>query len=101
MFIVVAVAVGALVDIASQRSLEARRARLEAEALARSTTSLAVDPDPIQRLVEQIRSTFDLAGARLDGRPPNGADDSAVARQPTASAPSDPTVTLTACRPGR
>ncbi len=68
MFIVVAVAVGALVDLATQRSLEARRARLEAEALARSTTSLAIDPDPIQRLVEQIRSTFDLTGARLDGR---------------------------------
>ena len=80
-FIVVAVAVGALVDLASQRSLDARRARLEAEALARSTTSLAIDPDPIQRLVEQIRSTFDLAGARLDGRPQNGADDSAVDRQ--------------------
>ena len=66
-FIVVAVAVGALVDLATQRSLEARRARLEAEALVRSTTSLAIDPEPIQRLVEQIRSTFDLAGARLEG----------------------------------
>ena len=43
-FIVVAVAVGALVDLATQRSLEARRARLEAEALVRSTTSLAARP---------------------------------------------------------
>ncbi len=65
-FIVVAVAVGALVDLATQRSLDARRARLEAEALVRSTTSLAIDPEPIQRLVEQIRSTFDLTGARLE-----------------------------------
>ncbi len=65
-FIVVAVAVGALVDLASRRSLEARRARLEAEALVRSTTSLAVDPEPVQRLVEQIQSTFGLVGVRLD-----------------------------------
>ena len=47
MFIGVAVTVGALVDLASRRSLEARRARLEAEALARSTTSLAADPEPM------------------------------------------------------
>ena len=66
-FVAVAVVVGALVDLASRRSLEARRARLEAEALVRSTTSLAVDPEPVQRLLEQIQSTFDLAGVRLDG----------------------------------
>ena len=93
MFIVVAVVVGALVDLATQRSLEARRARLEAEALVRSTTSLAIDPEPIQRLVEQIRSTFDLAGARLE------AAQSAVATTPSSSPPTvtppaEPTVTL-------
>ncbi|MET0663904.1 MAG: DUF4118 domain-containing protein [Ilumatobacteraceae bacterium] len=92
-FVVVAVAVGALVDIASRRSLDARRSRLEAEALARSTTSLAIDPDPIQRLVEQIRSTFDLAGARLDGRSPNGADGAAVLAS-DGECTSDPAVTL-------
>lgn len=68
-FIVVAVAVGALVDVASRRSLEARRSRVEAEALVRSTTSLAVDPEPVLRLIEQIRSTFDVAGVRLEGVP--------------------------------
>ncbi len=91
-FIVVAVAVGALVDLAAQRSLEARRARLEAEALVRSTTSLAVDPEPIQRLVEQIRSTFDLAGARLEARGRQGSDAAVVAADGDTTG--DPTVTL-------
>jgi two-component system, OmpR family, sensor histidine kinase KdpD len=87
-FIAVAVAVGALVDIASRRSLEARRARLEAEALVRSTTSLAFDPEPVQRLVEQIRSTFDLAGVRLSaagGTLPAIATDGDVDSQPTVT----------------
>jgi two-component system sensor histidine kinase KdpD len=89
-FIAVAVAVGALVDVASRRSLEARRARLEAEALVRSTTSLAVDPEPVQRLVEQIRSTFDLAGVRLSA---SGGNHPAVATDGDVDTP--PTVTLT------
>ena len=92
-FIGVAVAVGALVDLASQRSLEARRSRLEAEALARSTTSLAVDPEPIQRLVEQIRSTFELAGARLDGRQ-TGSDSGAVMLAADGDCTTEATVTL-------
>ncbi len=92
-FIVVAVAVGALVDLATQRSLEARRARLEAEALVRSTTSLALDPEPIQRLVEQIRTTFDLTGARLEGRAVPGAE-STVAIAVDGDTSIDPSATL-------
>ena len=64
-FIGVAVTVGTLVDVASKRALEARRARLEAEALARSTTSLAADPEPLPRLLDQLR---------LDVRPRRRAD---------------------------
>jgi len=93
-FIVVAVVVGALVDLATQRSLEARRARLDAEALVRSTTSLAIDPHPVQRLVEQIRTTFDLAGARLEGRVPLG-DDVAVVIASDGDTAADPTIRLT------
>ncbi len=66
-FIVVAITTGALVDTISRRSLEAQRARREAEELVRSTTSLAIDPEPVQRLIEQIQSAFALAGVRLDG----------------------------------
>lgn len=64
-FVVVAVAVGTLVDIVSRRSFEARRSRLEAEALARSTSTLAGDPDAVPHLVQHIRSTFDLEGVEL------------------------------------
>jgi len=65
-FVAVAVTTGALVDTASRRSLEARLARREAEALVRSTTSLALDPEPVQRLMEEIHTTFALTGVRLD-----------------------------------
>ena len=64
-FVVVAVAVGSLVDLASRRAIDARRARLEAEALARSATTLAADPDPLPRLLDQLRSTFSLDGAEI------------------------------------
>ncbi|MEI2705469.1 MAG: DUF4118 domain-containing protein [Ilumatobacteraceae bacterium] len=64
-FVVVAVTVGALVDYSYRRATEARRARLEAEALARSTTSLAADPNPLPALLDQFRSTFGLTGVRL------------------------------------
>ncbi|HEY4332425.1 MAG TPA: DUF4118 domain-containing protein, partial [Ilumatobacteraceae bacterium] len=71
-FVVVAVTVGTLVNTTALRSLEARRARLEAEALARSATNLAADPDPLPNLVEQIRTTFNLAGVLItrDGASP-------------------------------
>lgn len=64
-FVGVAVTVGSLVVAASQRSLEAKRARIEAEALARSATSLAADPDPMPALLDNVRSTFALAGVRI------------------------------------
>ena len=69
-FVAVAVAVGSLVDVVSRRSVEARRSRLEAEALTRSATSLAAEPEPVPRLVEQLRSTFDLDGVLLWSGPP-------------------------------
>jgi len=65
-FVAVAVTAGALVDAVARRSIEARLARREAEALVRSTTSLALDPEPVQRLMEEIQATFELAGVRLD-----------------------------------
>jgi two-component system sensor histidine kinase KdpD len=64
-FVAVAVTVGTLVDVASKRALEARRARLEAAALARSTTSLAADPEPLPHLLDQLRSTFNLTGVQI------------------------------------
>lgn len=64
-FIAVSVMVGALVDISAERALEARRARAEAAALARSAVSMTTDPDPVPALLEHVRRTFGLEGARL------------------------------------
>jgi two-component system sensor histidine kinase KdpD len=64
-FVAVALTVGVLVDQSARRAAEARRARLEAAALARSAASLAADPEPLPALVEQICRTFDLDGARI------------------------------------
>jgi two-component system, OmpR family, sensor histidine kinase KdpD len=88
-FIGVAVTVGTLVDVASKRALEARRARLEAEALARSTASLAADPEPLPRLLDQLHSTFDLTGVQIVRSEPQGevtvASAGDVGGSPTAS----------------
>ncbi len=90
-FVAVAVTVGTMVDVAARRSLEGRRARLEAEALARSTTSLAADPEPLPRLVDQLRTTFDLVGVRIVGTDASGAltlaEAGDVTGRPTASMP--------------
>ncbi|MGZ4724533.1 MAG: DUF4118 domain-containing protein [Ilumatobacteraceae bacterium] len=64
-FVVVAITVGSLVDIAARRAHEAQRARVEATALARSAARLAADPDALPGLLEQIRSTFALDRVRL------------------------------------
>jgi two-component system, OmpR family, sensor histidine kinase KdpD len=57
-FVVVAAVIGTLVDRAARRASEARRSRAEAEALARSSASLATDPHPLPGLVDQLRTTF-------------------------------------------
>ena len=88
-FVLVAVTVGSLVNLASQRSLEARRARLEAEALLQSATGLSGDPDPLPRLVGQLVSTFGLDGVLLlqPGREGGAvlAEAGVVGAEPTAS----------------
>jgi two-component system sensor histidine kinase KdpD len=90
-FVGVAVTVGSLVDVASKRALDARRARLEAEALARSTTSLAADPEPLPYLLDQVRATFDLTGVQILRDEPDGVVTVASAGDligsPTASIP--------------
>lgn len=64
-FIAVAVTVGSLVHTVEQRSAEARLARAEAEALARSAAELAADPEPLPGLMGHLRETFGLQGARI------------------------------------
>jgi two-component system sensor histidine kinase KdpD len=64
-FVVVAAAVGWLVDIVGQRAREARRSRLQAEALARSAANLVTEIDPLPSMLAQMRATFELDGVRL------------------------------------
>ena len=78
-FVAVALTVGALVDVSARRSLEARRARAEAGALARSAASLAADPDPVPTLLEQLRRTFALDGVRIVATSADGVQSDVVA----------------------
>ena len=61
-FLTAAVIVSTIVGVATRRSDEARRARAEAEALARSTASLVTEADPGTR-----RAGASPAGARRHG----------------------------------
>ena len=70
MFLLVAGTVGTLVERAAQRADDALRARTEAEAFARTSATLASDPNPIPELVEYVRATFGFASvAVLTGGP--------------------------------
>jgi two-component system sensor histidine kinase KdpD len=62
-FIAVAVTVATLVDRSARQAYEARRARAEAEALARTTTTLVGEADPLPGLLDQLRAAFSLDSA--------------------------------------
>jgi two-component system sensor histidine kinase KdpD len=78
-FVVVAVTFGTLVDNSARRTLQARRAGLEAEALARSAASLAAEPDPLPLMLEQIRTTFGLSAVVLRSASADDPGDDVVA----------------------
>ncbi|MCU1361027.1 MAG: histidine kinase [Ilumatobacteraceae bacterium] len=67
-FVAVAITVGSLVDSAARRSLDAARARVEAEALARAAATMAADPDPMPQLAEQLRTAAGLDAVRISRR---------------------------------
>jgi two-component system sensor histidine kinase KdpD len=79
-FVLVAITVGSLVDLASRRSLDARRARVEAEALARGAATLAADPDPLPGLAHLLQLTFGLQQVIIS-------EETAVGWEPIATAP--------------
>jgi two-component system sensor histidine kinase KdpD len=57
-FLVVAAIVSLYVHVAARRTLDARRARAEAEALARAAGTLSGHTDPLPVLLGQLRTTF-------------------------------------------
>jgi two-component system, OmpR family, sensor histidine kinase KdpD len=64
-FVLVAVTVGTLVERTAKRSNEVGRARAEAEALARSSVTLAGETDPVPGLLDQIRTVFGFDGTAV------------------------------------
>lgn len=64
-FLVVAGAVSALVDLAGRRSTDAYRARAQATTLARSSAALVERDDPVPELVRQLQVLFALDGVSV------------------------------------
>ena len=89
MFLLVAGTVGTLVEQAAQRAAEAELARSEAEALARTSATLATDTDPLPRLVEHLRSTFGFTSAAVLRRQKGEWEVVASAGEPPPQTPDD------------
>jgi len=88
-FVVTTSIVGLLVDRSARRSREARRARAEAHALARTSGAIVSAADPLPELLEQLRSLFDVRTAMLLERVDDGWTVVDSAGEP---APADPTL---------
>ncbi|MHB1547934.1 MAG: ATP-binding protein [Acidimicrobiales bacterium] len=93
-FVVVAAIVSALVDVAARRSVDARRARLQAASLARATGTLVDRPDPLPALVDEIVQTFPVRGAAVLRRAGDGWRTEATAGEEPPSSPRDATLAL-------
>jgi two-component system sensor histidine kinase KdpD len=64
-FLLIAVAVSAVVDLAARRTSEAARARAEAETLSTLAGSVLRGSRPLPALLDQLRETFHLTGVTL------------------------------------
>jgi two-component system, OmpR family, sensor histidine kinase KdpD len=64
-FVVVAVAVGGLVDLLTRQGVQAARAKSEAENLARLAADSMAAPGQLAEAIGSIRRTFDLDGVTL------------------------------------
>jgi two-component system, OmpR family, sensor histidine kinase KdpD len=64
-FLLVAVAVSGVVDLAARRTSEAARARAEAETLSTLAGSVLRGERPLRALLEQVREAFSLNGVTL------------------------------------
>jgi two-component system sensor histidine kinase KdpD len=70
-FVVVAVAVSAVVDLAARRTLDAARASADASTLAAVAGSVLRGTRPLMALLERLRETFGLTSVTLlEGTPP-------------------------------
>jgi two-component system sensor histidine kinase KdpD len=83
-FLLVAVAVSTVVDLAARRTVEAAMARTEAESLSTVAGSVLRGERPLTALMEQVRETFGLASVALLERRPDAAATPDVHRDPDA-----------------
>jgi len=88
--VVVAAVVSTLVDLAARRDAEATRASTESAALARLAGTLLDSPDPLPRLVQDLRTTFQLDAAAILRHHDDGTwSVEAAAGTPVPAAPTD------------
>ncbi|MFD6138151.1 DUF4118 domain-containing protein [Promicromonospora sp. NPDC060271] len=85
-FVVVAVAVASVVDLAARRSTQAYRARAEASTLAALSRSVLSGQDTAQAIVERLAQTFAMAEVRLEERADDRAPWTVVAHETWATA---------------
>jgi two-component system sensor histidine kinase KdpD len=91
-FVVVAVVVSSIVSLAARRAAEARRARAEAEALARVAAG-ATQADPLDALVTHLRSTFALDAVAILRSSDGGWSVERCAGEPVPRSPASATLT--------
>ena len=88
-FLAVAAIVSTLVDRVARRSLEARQARRDAEALARSATTLATHHDPLPFMLADLRATLGLDAVSVLSRGESRWKVVASAGEPVPQLPTD------------
>ncbi|MCB1017281.1 MAG: DUF4118 domain-containing protein, partial [Acidimicrobiales bacterium] len=96
-FVVVALTIGALVSQAARRRADAARATAEAEALARVAAGFVGEDEPLDALLDRLRSTFSLDAVsvlRADGDGGWVVDAAAGHRPPTDVSDAATTVAL-------
>lgn len=64
-FVITAVVVSTLVDVASRHNAAARRARLEASSLTGIAATMLHDPDPLPEIATMLATTFVLDGVAI------------------------------------
>ncbi|WP_419703983.1 DUF4118 domain-containing protein [Promicromonospora sp. NFX87] len=85
-FVVVAVSVASVVDLAARRTTQAYRARAEASTLAALSRSVLSGQDTAQAIVERLAQTFAMAEVRLEERADDRAPWTVVAHERWATA---------------
>jgi two-component system sensor histidine kinase KdpD len=88
-FVVVALAVSWVVDLAGRRTLQADRAAADARTLATVAGSVLRGADPLDALLHQLRDTFALSSVTLLERSGAGWRVAASVGTPVASGPHD------------